>query len=477
MDDRFVDPGHAQAWRNLGHVVAAHVVMLRDVGILDDPVLAALLSALDGVVRGTPPAVSTLDDLIAAFDERLDAVTPAGAVGAASVGRARADVLAALLRLALREHLLLVAAAAEGARAALIDLAAAHVVTLMPAHSGGQAAQPTTFGHFLGGVVAPLARAGGRIGAAYAEVNRSPLGAVALASTSLAIDRERVAALLGFDGVEVNTYDAVAATDHVAATADAAAGIAAALGRFLAELLAWLRTEPTSFRLGDAWLGFDPAMPQLRSPVGIDRLLLAARRVEADAAALVSLCRHVGYGPVGAATDLLEQSARTVLGGTLDVAARTGELLADLEVNRAYLANRAGRAHTTSGDLADFLMTEEGLEPVAARNVAALTIARAIPAGVEVSGITPEMIDAAALAVIGRELGVEVEQISRHLAPRRFIERRTATGSSSPAATRAYLDQERLRLGADTRWREEASARIAAALAGLDRLADEVTAP
>ncbi len=159
------------------------------------------------------------------------------------------------------------------------------------------------------------------------------------------------------------------------------------------------------------------------------------------------------------------------------MAARTTELLGDLEVNRAYLANRAGRAHTTSGHLADFLMTEEGLEPAAARNIAALTISRAIPAGVEVSGITPEMIDAAALAVIGRELGVEVEQISRHLAPRRFIERRTATGSPSPAATHAFLDQERLRLGADTRWREEASARISAAFAELDRIGAEVSAP
>lgn len=477
MDARPVDQGHAQAWRSLGHIVAAHVVMLRDAGILDDPVLAALLSALDGVVRGAPPLVPTLDDLIAAFDERLDAVTPAGAVGAAAVARARADVLAALLRLALRERLLDVAAAAEGTRAALLDLAAAHAVTLMLAYSGGQAAQPTTFGHFLGGVVAPLGRAGGRVSAAYAEVNRSPLGAVALASTSLRIDRERVAALLGFDGLVVNTYDAVAATDHVASAAEAAAGIASSLGRFLAELLAWLRTEPTSFRLGDIWLGHDPALPQLRAPVGVERLLLAARRVEADAAALVSLSRDAGYGPVDAATDLLEQTAWAVLDGAADVAARTTELLGDLEVNRAYLANRAGRAHTTSGDLADFLMTEEGLEPAAARNIAALTISRAIPAGVEVSGITPEMIDAAALAVIGRELGVEVEQISRHLAPRRFIERRTATGSPSPAATRAYLDQERLRLGADTRWREEASARISAAFAELDRIRAEVSAP
>jgi len=477
MDAGSVDLAHGNACRNLGRVVAAHVVMLRDVGVLDDPVLGALLSALDSVVRGSPPAVAALDDLIGAFDERLDTLTPAGAVGAAAVARGRADVLAALLRLRLRDELLRLAAAVEGSRAALIDLAVAHVVTLMPAYSGGQAAQPTTLGHFLGGVIAPLGRADGRLSAAYDQVNQSPLGAVALASTSVEIDRERVAALLGFDGVVVNTYDAVAATDHVEITANAAAAIASALGRLLAELMAWLRIEPTSFRLSDAWLGHDPALPQLRAPVGIERLLLTAQQVEADARALVSVSRGAGYGPVGAATDVLETLARATLAGAAGVAARTTELIGDLEVNRAYLANRAGRAHTTSGDLADFLMTEEGLEPGAARNIAALTVARAIPAGVEVSGITPEMIDAAALAVIGRELGVEVEQISRHLAPRRFIERRTATGAPSPTATRAYLDQERLRLGVHTRWREEASARISSAFAELDRICAEVTTP
>ena len=460
----------ADVWRDLGRLVAAHLVMLRDEGILDDAAAAALHAALDGTRRGAAPTVDSLAELIAAFDARLDALAPAGTVGAAAVGRAPSELVAALTRLAAREGLLRFAIAVNEARAALLDLAAAHAVTLMPAYHSGQAAQPTTFAHFLGGVLAPLGRAAGRLPAVYAEIDRSPLGALWLASTSLPISRERTAELLGFDGLLTNTYDAVAAVDQVALLAEAVAAVVAAIRRFLEEVLTWLRTEPASFRLGDVWRGYDTGLPQGGPPVGLERLALAARRIEGDAASLVRLAREAPYGPAVALLEATDPLQRRLLVDGRELSARTADLITTgLEPNRAYLANRAGRAHTTSSDLADFLMIEEGLEPIAARNVAALTIGKAIEQGIEVSGITSEMIDAAALLIVGRELGVEFENISRHLAPRRFIERRTTTGSPAPNATRVYLDLERQRLAADVAWCDAAANRLATAGADLDR--------
>ncbi len=469
----------ADAWRDLGRIVAAHVVMLRDAAILDDAVAAALLRAMDGVNRGQPAAVGSLTELIAAYDERLDALTPAGAAGASGVARGRAEVQAALLRMTLRDGLLGLLEATDGARHGLLDLAAAHVFTLMPAHSGGQAAQPTTFAHFLGGAIGPLGRATGRLRAAYAEANQSPLGAVALASTSLPVERERAAALLGFDGIVANTYDAVAAIDHVITAAEAAAGVTLALRRLVEELLTWLRTEPTSFRLDEVWVGpaADPGLPQLRPPVGLERLISFARRIEGDAASIARLAGEAPYGPAVAAIEALDEVVRRLLADGATLAGRVRDLVTTgLELNRAYLANRAGRGHTTSGDLADFLMLEEGLDPMAARNIAHLTVRKALDQGIEASGITPELIDGSALLVVGRELGVEAESIGRHLAPRRFIERRGAAGGPAPVATRAYLDAERARLDADDWWRAETAARLTAAREDLERAGAEIMA-
>jgi hypothetical protein len=73
------------------------------------------------------------------------------------------------------------------------------------------------------------------------------------------------------------------------------------------------------------------------------------------------------------------------------------------------------------------------------------------------------MIDAAALLVIGRELGIEIERLGAYLAPRRFIEKRTVFGGPAAPAVREYLSLERNRLEADRRWLEEKRRRIALA--------------
>jgi argininosuccinate lyase len=118
-------------------------------------------------------------------------------------------------------------------------------------------------------------------------------------------------------------------------------------------------------------------------------------------------------------------------------------------VNRAYLANRAGRDYTTASDLVPFLMTEESLPPGAARHIASLVVSRLREANLEASAVTQDMIDSAALMVIGRELKVEMETLGRYLAPRRFIERRTVPGSPAPEMTREWLQSERERVNAD----------------------------
>lgn len=463
-------------WQAVGEVATAHVLMLREVAILDDAVAAALLGPLDGVVRGEPPAADGWSAIVAAFDERLDALAPAGAGGAALVARGRAEAVAAAMRIVLRERLLGLLGATDAARLALLDLAEAHVFTLMPAFAGARPVQPTTLAHFLGGVAAPLGRAATRLRVAYDQTNESPLGAVALASTGLRIDRDVAADLLGFDRPVAGTFDAVAATDHLPAALEPAAAVAAALRRFLGELLAWLRADPGSLRLSDEWLGpADAALPGFRPPEGVERLVAGARRGEEETAAAARLAREQVYGPTGPlfeeafrlGADAIERIAR--------VAGRSAALIAGgLEINRAYLANRAGRDHTTSGELADFLMAEEGLDPASARNIATMTVRKAMEQGIEASGITPPMIDAAALLVIGRELGIEIERLGGFLAPRRFLERRTAPGGPAPAATRDNLERERTLLLADERWREAAAAKLRDAAAARERLVAEI---
>jgi argininosuccinate lyase len=186
--------------------------------------------------------------------------------------------------------------------------------------------------------------------------------------------------------------------------------------------------------------------------------------VENDAETAQHLANDIPYGPVGAATD----DALALLGESLERAAALHQafrslIIESIEINRAWLARNAGRSLITAADLADLLMAEEGLDPAAARNIAAQVANRALAEGLEASAITPEMIDAAALFTVGRELGIEIERLGAYLAPRRFIEKRTLLGGPAPTAIRDHLAQERTRLDEDFRWLEAKRRRIALA--------------
>jgi argininosuccinate lyase len=425
-------------WEWIGLIVLAHVEMLFEQGLIDEEAATTLYRGIDSVMAGSGLGGSILHQIIA-FDERLDAVTPQGVAGTARVGRGSFDVIATVARMELREPMVELIDRVADLQVAFAELAFSHAVTLMPAYAGGLPAQPTTLGHYLGGLLGPLQRSSQELQHALEHVDQSPMGAVALASTGMPIDRQRAAELLGFARPIINTFDAVSAVDHLQGVAAAVRGVARPIVRFLHELGVWLRTEPTSFLTADDMQSFVPDLPQLRIQSELDRLAGVLMANIDETQSVEERLDAFGYEPIVAlepVLDDLQDSIETLHQGLHDI---QRFMLDQVIVNRAYLANRAGRDYTTSSDLADFLMLEEQVDPGAARMIADLVVASIRERGVETSGITVENIDSAALLILGREIGPEFEAISRYLAPRRFVERRQAMGAPSPASTRQWL--------------------------------------
>ena len=113
-------------------------------------------------------------------------------------GRSRNDQVATDLRLYLRSAVDAIAASIKRLRHALLDLAEKHAETIMPGFTHLQVAQPVTFGHHLLAYDAMLSRDAQRLAECRKRINLLPLGSAALAGTSFAIDRVRVAQELGF---------------------------------------------------------------------------------------------------------------------------------------------------------------------------------------------------------------------------------------------------------------------------------------
>ena len=128
-------------------------------------------------------------------------------------GRSRNDQVATSMRLYLRDEIDAIQSLMKDLGVVLCDLSLAHANSVMPGFTHLQPAQCVTFGHHLLAWVAMLARDRDRLRDLTKRVNVLPLGSAALAGTSIPIDRDLTASLLGFDGLAQNSIDAVSDRD------------------------------------------------------------------------------------------------------------------------------------------------------------------------------------------------------------------------------------------------------------------------
>ena len=390
----------------------------------------------------------------------------------------RAERLATATRLVLRERLIRFANAVQATRNALATLASAHLTTITLLSSDGQTSQPTTLGHYLMAQVAPLERTQARVREAHARLNLSPLGSASGVSTAMPLQRERVAMLLGFDAPLDNTLDALVASDVVGELLSIVALASQEATRFVNDLTYWARDDVAVFAPGPALIDPPDDEPQRRAPRVLS--VLRARLAQHSAAIAELPTLLAGRVSAGDEATVLAQFTRVEhhLASAADTFALLTRVLESAEIDRAGFAARANRGFATSSELADLFAIDAKLPPADARRLAQLVVSAAIEGGIDATTLKPEFIDKIALREVGRELGIEPETLSRCLAPRRFLERRTAHGAPAPSAMRAALERESLAAGEMDAWLRARHEQTARAQAALDeRYADIMADP
>lgn len=180
--------------------------------------------------------------------------------------RSRNDQVALDMRLYLREGIKDLMQLIGNLNGCLGELCQMHQKTYMPGYTHLQKAQPITLAMHLGAYVAMFFRDRGRLADCLVRMNRSPLGAGALAGTSLKTDRKMVAEELGFDGVIENTLDAVSDRDYLIEFLSAGSIIGMHLSRFSEELILWATEEFDFIELDDAFATGSSLMPQKKNP-------------------------------------------------------------------------------------------------------------------------------------------------------------------------------------------------------------------
>ena len=418
----------------------AHARMLSRQSVITAEDLAAIergMAAIEAeIVAGKFEWRVDLEDVHMNIESRLIA-----AIGDAGkrlhTGRSRNDQIATDIRLWLRGEIDDLVALLRTMQLALIGLADKHADTIMPGFTHLQVAQPVTFGHHVMAYVEMLARDEARMRDCRKRVNRSPLGAAALAGTSFPIDRESVAQELGFDGVCENSLDAVSDRDFAIEFVSAAALVMTHLSRFSEELIIWMSQSVGFINLPDRFCYSSSIMPQKKNPDVPELIRGKTGRVNGHLVALLTLMKGQ---PLAYNKD--NQEDKEPLFDTVDTVRDSLTVMADLaaaiEVKPERMRAAVLRGFATATDLADYL-TRKGLAFRDAHEAVARAVKDAEKMGKDLAELPLD-----ALRGYSQLVGEDVYSV---LSPEGSVASRDHVGGTAPGQVRLAVERARKRLG------------------------------
>ncbi len=415
--------------------------------VLNDEEAAQLQEALHEIAEeaahlAAPPLDSGAEDVHTWVEQQL--IDKIGDLGKKlHTGRSRNDQVATDLRLWARAQTQEAIADLLAAQEALIELARRAEDIAMPAFTHLQRAQPILFAHWCLAYVEMLQRDIGRLTDARARLNECPLGSAALAGTTFPIDREALAADLGFAGPTRNSIDGVSDRDFALELLFAASLSAVHLSRLAEDVILYASNECKFIRLSDATCTGSSIMPQKRNPDAAELIRGKSGPVIGQLMALLTTLKGL---PTAYNKDLQEDKQALFAGvDQWRLCLRVTKLMIDgVTVNRHACEAAATSGYANATELADYLARRGVPFRDAHAQVGAL-VRKAMQVGVELHCLSLEEIQ-----TVCPQAGEDVyDSLSLHSA----LERRDVMGGTSPQRVAAALAAAAARL-ASTRQSE-----------------------
>ncbi len=418
----------------------AHARVLHRAGLLSDEELALVSAALDDlaaqIAAGTLVPEPADEDVHTAVERAL--IARLGELGGKlRAGRSRNDQVSTDFKLYLRDQVRRIVNAVTDLQDALLTQAEQHVSTFSPGFTHLQHAQPVSFGHELAKHVHGLARDVERLGDWDKRAARSPLGAGALAGSSLGLDPQAVALDLGFDEAMGNSIDATSDRDWVAEFLFDAAMIGVHLSRMGEEVILMASREFGWATLDDAWSTGSSIMPQKKNPDVAELARGKSGRLIGNLTGLLATLKGLPFGYNRDLQEDKEPVFDTVEQLLLVLPAMTG-MIATLRFDTARMAASAPEGFALATDIAEWLV-RNGVPFREAHEVAGACVRRAEASGVELWDLTDDD-----LASISPRLSPEVREV---LSVQGALDSRSAFGGTAPARVAEQLADLRLLLG------------------------------
>lgn len=459
---------YERLYDNMIEANKAQVVMLAEEELISKQLAGELSLALQQVVaEGMPEPGGSYPNYLG-LEARLVELVGDDASNI-HLGRSRNDLGATMNLMLMRRQVLDVLADISTVRTTVQGIAAGHVDTVMPGFTHGVQAQPTTLAHFLLAFDAGLQRDAERLIETYERINRSPLGSGAFTTSGFALDRERLAELLGFPSLVHNAYDAIMVNpaDTKLEFASALSISALNIGRFAQYLLFQYDDAAPGILLTDDITGRSSIMPQKRSPSVVERLRLAASEVVGKAH-MSSLMVHNTpmYEVKDARQDHLYR-LNDLVGNARQMYRRLDEILRAMTIRVGRLRELVDEDYSTMTELADTLKREAGVPFRIGHEVASHLTTFGREQGRAPSQLTYEEVAAVYEEVVGAPLPLTPEQTSTALSSTGFVATRAGIGGPQADSVEQMLVTQREQVAS-------ANARVATETERLQQASDNL---
>jgi len=410
----------------------AHAQVLERAGLLSEDEGRSVVLALDTLASQVASGEFTPNE----DDEDVHSAVERGLIsllgelgGKLRAGRSRNDQVATDFKLYLRDHAQQIAEEIIGLQEAFLDQANENILTYSPGFTHLQHAQPVSFAHELAKHVHALGRDLERLADWDSRAARSPLGAGALAGSSLGLDPELVASALGFDSALGNSIDAVSDRDWVAEFLFVGAMLGVHLSRIGEEVILMASREFAWVQLDDAWSTGSSIMPQKKNPDIAELARGKSGRLIGNLTGLLATLKGLPFGYNRDLQEDKEPVFDTVEQLLVLLPAMTG-MIKTLKFNTELMTESAPAGFALATDIAEWLV-REGVPFRNAHEIAGACVQVAEERDCELWDLTDEE-----LSQISSHLNSEVRNVPNIEGA---LNSRDAFGGTAPVRVREQL--------------------------------------
>ena len=365
----------------------AHSLMLFQNDIITKNDAKKILSALENMKKESFDSSSGAEDIHELIESLVIKKAGMASGGKMHTARSRNDQVVLDIRMKIRDDINIICNCLLDTIESLVSVAKNHQKTIMPLYTHLQQAQAGLFSHYLLAHADALSRDFERLYGTFNRVNQSPLGAGPVGGTSIPIDRQSTAKMLGFDGVVENSIDATSTRDFVAEYVAMISILMTNLSKISEDFVIWSTSEFSFIELADEFTSPSSVMPQKKNPDILELTRGKTAEVIGNLTAILTTIKGLASG-YGRDLQQIKSSIWSTSKISISALLILKSILLTLKVNEKQMKKTTESSNLIALDIAEKLV-KEGIPFRVTHKISGILVQLAHQSKKPISKLTP----------------------------------------------------------------------------------------